>query len=95
MKSEERIVELLAEYLKKTDQQMGRMDRTDRNIDIMSKAILEHSLRFNTVNDEIKHLRQDQLVVNDEFKHLRQDQSVIIQELLSLSKRVTVIESGN
>jgi hypothetical protein len=47
MKLEDGIIELLAEYLKKTDQVMERMDRTDQNVDIMSMAILEHSLKFN------------------------------------------------
>jgi uncharacterized coiled-coil DUF342 family protein len=78
MKSEDRIIELLAEYLKKTDQLFDRMDHTDRNIDIMSKAILEHSVKFDKVNDEIKHLREDQ--------------GVMLRELLSLSKRVSIVE---
>ena len=85
MKSEERIIELLAEYLKKTDQLLERMDRTDknseqtnRNIDIMSRAILDHSIKFNKVTDDIKLLREDQ--------------GIVLKELLSLSKRVLVIE---
>jgi hypothetical protein len=41
MKSEDRIIELLADYLKKTDQLLDRMDRTDRSVDMMSKAILD------------------------------------------------------
>lgn len=85
MKSEERIIELLAEYLKKTDQLLEKMDRTDknseqtnRNIDIMSRAILDHSIKFNKVTDDIKLLREDQ--------------GIVLKELLSLSKRVLVIE---
>lgn len=78
MKSEDRIIELLAEYLKKTDQLIDRMGNTDRGIDIMSKAIAEHSIKFNKVNDNINHLREDQ--------------GVMLKELVSLSKRVAVVE---
>ncbi len=85
MKSEERIIELLAEYLKKADQLLDRMDRTDksteqtnRSVDIMSRAIVDHSLKFNKVNEDIRQLREDQ--------------GVMLKELVSLSKRVSIVE---
>jgi hypothetical protein len=50
MKSEERIIELLAECLKKTDQLLDRMDRTDKSVEIMSRALAEDSIKFNQMN---------------------------------------------
>lgn len=78
MKSEERIIELLADYLKKADQLLDRMDHTERGIEIMSKAIAEDSVKFNKVFGEIKQLREEQ--------------GIMLKELVSLSKRVAVVE---
>ncbi len=85
MKSEERIIELLADYLKKADQLLDRMDRTERGIEIMSKAIAEDSVKFNKVFGEIKQLREDQ-------NRMREEQGIMLKELVSLSKRVAVVE---
>ena len=85
MKAEDRILELLAEYLQKTDRLLDRMERTDKNVEIMSKAILEHSLKFNQVNQQIFHIYED-------IKHLRDDQGIMLKELLSISKRVSSLE---
>jgi|JI10StandDraft_1071094.scaffolds.fasta_scaffold487317_2 endonuclease III-like uncharacterized protein len=78
MKSEDKTIELLAQYLKRTDQLLDRMDNTDRSVEIMSRAIVEHSLKFNSVNQEIKNMREEQ--------------RIMISELLSISKRVSSIE---
>lgn len=85
MKSEERIIELLADYLKKADQLLDRMDRTERGIEIMSKAIAEDSVKFNKVFGEIKQLREDQ-------NRMREEQGIMLKELVSLSKRVAIVE---
>lgn len=81
MKSEERILELLAEYLQKTDRILEKMQQTDCNVDLMSKAILDHSIKFNQVNTEIKSLNE-----------MNQG---MLKELLSISKRVSNIEEKN
>ncbi len=52
MKGEERIVELLAEYLQKTDRLLDRMEKTDRNVEMMSTAIANHSVKFNEMKEE-------------------------------------------
>jgi septal ring factor EnvC (AmiA/AmiB activator) len=85
VKSEERIIELLADYLKKGDQLLDRMDRSDKNVEqtnknveIMSRAIVEHSIKFNKVSEDIKQLREDH--------------GAMLKELVSLSKRVAVVE---
>ena len=85
MKSEEKIIELLADYLEKADQLLDRMDRTERGIEIMSKAIAEDSVKFNKVFGEIKQLREDQ-------NRMREEQGIMLKELVSLSKRVAVVE---
>lgn len=46
MKLEERIIELLAEYLKKGDLLTDRADRTDRSIEVMSRAIAANDVKF-------------------------------------------------
>jgi hypothetical protein len=85
MKLEDRIVELLAEYLKKSDQLLERMDRTDNGIGIMSRAIAEHSIKFNKTSEDIKQLREEQ-------NRMREEQGIMLKELISLSKRVAVVE---
>ncbi len=78
MKSEEKIIELLAKYLKKTDQLFDRIDHTDGSVEIMSRAMVDHSIKFNSVNQEIKHMREEQ--------------GIVLNELLSISRRVSSIE---
>ena len=125
MKSEDRIVELLAEYLQKVDQLLDRMKRTDRSIDIMSRALAEnstkfndhsakfiehsakfvehnvkfneHSLRFNQLQEEIKASQAshqgEMKILNEKIYGLQAEQNIMLKELISLSKRVSVVES--
>ncbi len=86
MKAEDKIVELLAEYLHKTDRLLDSMEMTDKNmdrvgknIDIMSKAILEQNSKFNLINQRI-----------DKSSHI---QEAILNEILSISKRVSILEN--
>jgi hypothetical protein len=92
MKAEERIIELLAEYLKKGDQLLERIDRTDNGIGIMNRAIAEHSIKFNKTSDDIKQLREDQNRMWEEQNKLREEQGIMLKELVSLSRRVGVVE---
>jgi chromosome segregation ATPase len=113
MKAEDKIIELLSEYLQKTDRLLDRMEKTDRrmeqtdrNIEIMSKAILDHSIKFNEITDDIRNLskennrlREDQGIVLKDIKRLgeennnmREDQGTMLKELLSISKRVSKLE---
>ncbi|MFM9840170.1 MAG: hypothetical protein ACKVOQ_18030 [Cyclobacteriaceae bacterium] len=85
MKSEERITELIAEYIRKSDQLLDRMEQTDKqteqtnkNVDIMSRAMAANDIKFNVVSQEIKQLREDQ--------------GIMLKELISVSKRVAVVE---
>jgi hypothetical protein len=114
MKSEDRIVELMAEYLRKSDQLLDRMEHTDkhteqtnRNIDMMSRAMAVNDIKFNVMNEkfneEIKQLRQDHNSLREDQNKMREEQGVIfnksnddikqlLKELISLSKRVAVVE---
>jgi hypothetical protein len=96
MKSEERITELLAEYLLKADQLIDRMDRTDHSVEIMSRAIAANDIKFIAQNEKFnlmnEKFNEKFNVVNQEIKQLREDQGVMLRELVSLSKRVAVVE---
>jgi uncharacterized membrane protein len=85
MKSDDRIIELLAEYLKKTDQLLDRMDRTDKSVEIMSRALAEDSIKFNQMNEKFN-------LMNEKFDIVNQDIKTMLGELISLSKRVSVLE---
>ena len=102
MKAEDKILELLADYLKKSDQLLDRMDKTERGIEIMSKALAEHSIKFNesnekfnvinekfnVINEKFNESNEKFNVVNQEIKQLREENSIVLKELVSLSKRV-------
>jgi hypothetical protein len=103
MKSEERITELIAEYIRKSDQLLDRMEQTDKqteqtnkNIDIMSRAMAANDIKFNVVSQEIKQLREDQNKMREEqgvmFNKSNDDIKQLLKELVSLSKRVAVVE---
>jgi aspartokinase len=96
MKSEERIVELMAEYLRKSDQLLDRMDHTDkhteqtnRNIDMMSRAMAENDVKFNAMNEKFN---EEVKQLHKEHNRLREEQGVMLKELVSLSKRIGVVE---
>ena len=85
MKAEDRIIELLAEHVQKTDRLLDRSDRliermekTDRNVDTMSRTIVDHSL---------KHIE-----MNAKFNEMKEEQGVMLKELLSISRRVSTLE---
>jgi sensor histidine kinase YesM len=79
----------MAGYLKKGDQLLERSDRTERGIEIMSRAMAANDVKFNAMNEkfnqEIKQLREDQ-------NRMREEQGVVLKELVSVSKRVAVVE---
>jgi len=72
------LLELLAEYLKKTDQAIGR-------IDLAYDVLLKHSDQLLRHAEELRELRKESL------KHEIQ-QEVILKEIFSISKRVQSVE---
>lgn len=103
MKAEDRILEIMAEYLRKTDQLLERMkktdeqaDRTNRSVEMMARAIAENDIKFNQTNEKFNVTNEKFNLqfakVNDNIKSLREDQGIMLKELVSLSKRVSVLE---
>ncbi len=86
MKFKNKIIELLAQYLKKTDQVLDRMDRTDRNVEVMSRALAEDSLKFNNISQEIRDLVEKQDAFLEKLMQLNKVQNTFLEELLQLSK---------
>lgn len=103
MKAEDRILEIMAEYLRKTDQLLERMkktdeqaDRTNRSVEMMARAIAENDIKFNQTNEKFNVMNEKFNLqfakVNDNIKSLREDQGIMLKELVSLSKRVSILE---
>ena len=80
MKSEDKILELLSEYLKKTDQTLERMDLAYDVLIKHSEQILKHS-------EQIEELRKESL------KHVIQ-QEALLKEIFSISRRVGNLEDN-
>ncbi len=85
MKAEDKILELLAEYLKKTDQTLERMD-------LAYDVLIKHS-------EELVELRKSSEKNQHEIVELRKEsikreiqQDVLLKEILSISRRVGTLE---
>jgi predicted patatin/cPLA2 family phospholipase len=85
MKNEEKIIELLAEYLKKTDQAVERIDKAYESIKKHSEQFDKHSEQFDKHWQEITALRKDSM-------KMQIQNDVLLQEILSISKRVQNLE---
>ena len=94
MKAEDRILEIMAEYLRKTDQLLERMkktdeqaDRTNRSVEMMARAIAENDIKFNQTNEKFNVMNEKFNLqfakVNDNIKSLREDQGIMLKELVS------------
>ena len=70
MKADDRIVELLAKHPHKTDRLLERMEKTDKNIDIMSKAILEQNSKFNEINQRQEAVLKEILSISKRVSNL-------------------------
>ncbi|MBS1486512.1 MAG: hypothetical protein JST43_02915 [Bacteroidetes bacterium] len=110
MKNEDRIIELLSEYLQKTDRILDRMEKTDRSVEMMSWAIADHSLKFNEMNSKFNEMNSKFNEMNSKFNEMnskfnetntkfsyqmaemREEQGIVLKELLSISKRVDLLE---
>ena len=87
MKAEDKILELIADYLKKTDQTLERMDFAYDVLMKHSEELIE--LRKSSVKnqEEITSLRKDSM------KHQIQ-QDVLLNEIKSISRRVGNLEDN-
>ncbi len=100
MKFEDRIIELLAEYLQKTDRLLDRMEKTDkkmeqtnRNVDIISKTTLDHSMTILDHNKTMLEHNTKFNIISEQIKQLEETNKIVLTEILSISKRVTNLES--
>ncbi|HEY5823961.1 MAG TPA: hypothetical protein VIT44_06345 [Cyclobacteriaceae bacterium] len=80
MKDEGKIIELLSDYLKKTDQLLERMDNSDKKMQLAYDILIKHS-------EEILSLRKETL--KREVQH-----DTLLKEIFSISKRVGNLEDG-
>ena len=85
MKNEEKIIELLAEYLKKTDQALERIDKAYESIKKHSEQFDKHSEQFDKHWQEITALRKESM-------KMQIQNDVLLKEILSISKRVQNLE---
>jgi hypothetical protein len=92
MKTEDRILELLAEYLKKTDQTIERIDGANKRMDLAYDVLVKHS-------EELVELRKSSEKNQQEIVELRKEsikheiqQDVLLKEILSISRRVGTLE---
>jgi DNA repair exonuclease SbcCD ATPase subunit len=106
MKNEEKIIELLAEYLKKTDQALERIDKAYESIKKHSEQFDKHSEQFDKHSEQFdKHSEQFAQHTKqfekhwDEITALRKESlkmqvksDVLLQEILSISRRVQNLE---
>ncbi|MCE2893314.1 MAG: hypothetical protein LW721_02660 [Flammeovirgaceae bacterium] len=88
MKNEEKIIELLAEYLQKTDRILDRLDSHDHLFEEILKRIDASSQQIHQLQTETKELRSESL--KHEIKN-----DVLLKEILSISKRVMTLEEKN
>lgn len=100
------LIELLAEYLQKTDRLLDRMDKHDvlfekqfARMDLAYQVIVTHSERIEILQEETKDLQRQtkdlQLQTKElqlQTKEIQQRNDSTFKEILSISKRVQTIE---
>jgi hypothetical protein len=95
MKAEDRILELLAEYLKKTDQTIERMDLANKRMDLAYDVLIKHS-------EALIELRKVSEKNQNEIVELRKEtikreiqQEALLKEIFSISRRVGSLEDNH
>lgn len=87
MKGEERIIELLSEYLRKSDKHEEEIRQNQQNIEKVLIKLDQNQVSIENNQKEIEALRSESLK-----RQVQQD--VLLQEILSISKRVSTLESN-
>ncbi len=87
MKAEDKILELLAEYLKKTDQTIEQMDLANKRMDESNKRM---DLAYDVL---IKH-SEELIDLRKELIKREVQQDVLLKEILSISRRVGNLEDN-
>jgi superoxide dismutase len=99
MKMEDKILELLAEYLKKTDQTLERIEETNKRIEETNKRIDQSNKRMDLAygilvqhSEELISLRKE---ARQEALKREVQQEALLKEIFSISKRVGNLENKN
>ena len=99
MKNEEKIIELLAEYLLKTDRILDRLDSHDHLFKEVLARIDKKSEQIDDLGMQTKELQQQTKELQQQTKELRSESlkheiknDVLLKEILSISKRVWTLE---
>jgi hypothetical protein len=85
MKAEDKIIELLIEYIQKTDRTLAEMSKHEKQINSAYQFIQQHA-------EEIKALRQESVALRQESLKREIQQEAILKEIFSISKRVSDLE---
>lgn len=99
MKNEEKIIELLAEYLLKTDRILDRLDSHDHLFKEVLARIDKKSEQIDELQMQTKELQRETRELQQQTKELRSESlkheiknDVLLKEILSISKRVWTLE---
>lgn len=99
MKNEEKIIELLAEYLVKTDRILDRLDSHDHLFKEVLARIDKKSEQIDELQMQTKELQRETRELQQQTKELRSESlkheiknDVLLKEILSISKRVWTLE---
>ncbi|MBC7921028.1 MAG: hypothetical protein H7Z75_08030 [Ferruginibacter sp.] len=106
MNNEDKIIELLAEYLRKTDRLLERMDRQQQNFEEQGRRMDQHQRNFEEQGQQIKEQNQrmdlaydvlikhseEMLELRKEAKKREIQQETILKEIFAISKRVQKLE---
>lgn len=83
--NENKIIELLAEYLQKTDRMLDKMDQHEKifdkqfeRMDLAYQVLISHSEKIEDLQSQTKEIQQRN--------------EALLKEILSISKRVQTIE---
>jgi uncharacterized protein YlxW (UPF0749 family) len=99
MKNEDKIVELLSEYLLKTDRILDRLDTHDNLFEAMLKQMDAQSKRMDLAyqviikhSEQIEKLQQETQELRKESLKREMNNEVLLKEIFSISKRVQTLE---
>jgi hypothetical protein len=99
MKNEEKIIELLSEYLLKTDRTLERMEKNDKKFDEDHAELMKHAKKIDLAyevlmkhSDELISLRKETEALRKESLKREIQQEALLKEIFSISRRVANIE---
>lgn len=88
MKNEDKIIELLSEYLQKTDRVLDRLDKHDELFKNQLDVLFQHSKQIETLQKQTETLQKEALK-----RSIHQEE--LLKEIFSISKRVNNLEDQN